>query len=341
MTFVRVGVISATGTGRKRTLPAMLASDTCKVTAVHGRDSAKVHQLGKDFGIKHVYDDLGQMISQAEFDVAVVCSPPFLHMEQLEMLLRAGIPTLCEKPLALSEKAALALQDLAQQTSTPLMVAHQLRHQNTYQEIKNVIEVGEIGEVLSASCEWSFLLEPESPNAIWKTDPALNGPTCLSDVGVHCIDMMIGLLGPGKVWGANGKRQKPQGVIEACDMLAVHSGVRVNYDISRLQAPLTNHLVINGDKGEIFAPHFFTEQSSPWIRVESGGTDRVINRAPGNPYRKVVEDFAAMTLDPEFDSPGTTVAEAVAACKMIDAAQAVLGVPPLELEVPVVEDSEH
>ena len=49
------------------------------------------------------------MIADAEFDIAVVCSPPFLHREQLEMLLRAGLPTLCEKPLALSQKDALAL----------------------------------------------------------------------------------------------------------------------------------------------------------------------------------------------------------------------------------------
>jgi len=319
----------------------MLASDTCKVTAVHGRDAQKVRELGKDFGIRHVYDDLGQMIAGAEFDIAVLGSPPFLHAEQLEMLLQAGIPTLCEKPLALSGEEALAIQDLAERTSTLLMVAHQLRHQNTYQEIKQIIAQGEIGEVLSASCEWNFILEPESQNAVWKTDPALNGPTCLSDVGVHCIDLAIGLFGPGKVWGTTAKRQKEQGVVEACGMLAVHSGVRVTYDVSRLQPPMSNHLVITGDKGEIFAPHFFTEQSSAWIRVEAGGKDRVIKRSPGNPYRKVVEDFAALTLDPDSKSPGTTVAEAVIACKMIDDAQEMLGFTTLELEPPIVEDSEQ
>ena len=330
MTIIRVGVVSATGTGRKRTLPAMLASDTCKVTAVHGRDAEKVRALGKDFGIQHVYDDLGQMIAGAEFDVAVLCSPPFLHLEQLEVLLQAGIPTLCEKPLALSEKAALAVQDLSRKTNTAVMVAHQLRHQSTYQEIGQVIADGEIGEVTSASCEWNFVLDPESQNAAWKKDPALYGPTCLSDVGVHCLDAAIGLFGPGKVWGATAKRQKQEGVLESCGMLAVHSGVRVTYDVSRAQPSLANHLVISGEKGEIFAPHFFTEQSSPWIRVESGGADRVIDRTPGNPYRKVVEDFAASAVDPEYESPGTTVAEGVIACRMIDDAQEMLGFPGLE-----------
>jgi predicted dehydrogenase len=338
VTKVRVGIVSTSGTGRKRTLPAMLASDTCKVTAVHARDEAKVRQLGKDFGLKHVYTDLGKMIADAEFDIAMVCSPPFLHLEQLEMLMRAGIPTLCEKPLALSEQDALTVQELAEQTSTLVMVAHQLRHQSTYAEIKRLLASGEIGEVVSANFTWDFQLDPESPNAAWKLDPALNGPTCLSDAGVHCIDLAIGLFGPGKVWGATSRRRKSEGVIEACDVLAVHSGVRVSYEVSREQAPVSNHLVISGDKGEIVAPLFFTEQSAPWLNVIAAGEERVIKRTPGNPYRKVVEDFAALAFDPDFESPGTTVAEAVTACKIMDEAAVALGVAPVvEVHAPAVE----
>jgi predicted dehydrogenase len=319
----------------------MLASDTCKVTAVHGRDEAKVRQLGKDFGLKHTYTDLGRMIADAEFDIAVVCSPPFLHMEQLEMLLKAGIPTLCEKPLALSEEGALAVQDLAQQTSTLVMVAHQLRHQSTYDEIKRILASGEIGEVGSATFVWDLLLDPDSPNAAWKLDPTLNGPTCLSDAGVHCIDIAVGLFGPGKVWGANSSRRRSEGVIESCDVLAVHSGVRVSYEVSRQQASVANHLVIAGDKGEIVAPQFFTEQSAPWVRVVVAGEERIIKRVPGNPYRKVVEDFAAAAVDPGFVSPGTTVEEAVLACKIIDEVQEALGVTPaLEVQAPAVDDYE-
>jgi predicted dehydrogenase len=277
------------------------------------------------------------MIADAHFDIAIVCSPPFLHLEQLEMLLRAGIPTLCEKPLALSQEVAVAVQELSQQTSTLVMVAHQLRHQSTYLDMKRIIAAGEIGEVVSASFEWNFLLDRESPNAAWKLDPALNGPTCLSDAGVHCVDMAIGLFGPGKVWGATAGRGEGEGVIETCDVLAVHSGVRVRHEVSREQAPVSNHLVISGDKGEIFAPHFFTEHSAPWFKVTVDGEERTVKRTPGNPYRKVVEDFAAAALDPDFVSPGTTVAEAVTACGMIDQAQVALGVDSsLELSIPIV-----
>ena len=326
MDTVRVGVVSASGTGRKRTLPALLSSDTCKVTAVHSRDKAKVQGLGRDFGIKHTYSDLGKMIADGQFDIAVVCSPPFLHREQLDMLLHAGIPTLCEKPLVLSVDDALALQALSEQTSTLVMVAHQLRHQNTYAEIKRALAEEQIGEVDSATFSWSYVLNPSAPNAAWKLDPFLNGPTCLSDIGVHCLDLAIGLFGPGKVWGAHSKRREAEGVIEACDMLAVHSGIRVSYELSRLQPPVANNLLITGSRGEILAPDFFTERSAPVVKVTVDGKERTIAQDAGTPYRWVVEDFAALALESGHDSPGTTLAEAIMACQMIEAAEAALGV---------------
>ena len=324
--IVRVGVVSATGTGRKRTLPALLGSDTCKVTAVHARDQVKIRELGKDFHIPHVYTDLGKMISEGQFDLAVVCSPPFVHREQVEILLSAGLPTLCEKPLALSEKDALSIQETAERTGTPVAVAHQLRHQSTYAVIKAALAAGEIGEVESATMEWNYLLDRADPRTAWKLDPALNGPTCLTDAGVHCIDLAIGLFGPGTLWGAWAPDRRSGAVIETCELLAVHSGVRVAYAVSRQQKSVPNHLLINGTQGQIVARGFFTESSAPLVKISVDGDERTVKRRAGNPYRQVVEDLAATLSETGFVSPGTTLAEAVIACRMIDQAQVALGV---------------
>lgn len=324
MDIVRVGVVSATGTGRKRTLPALLGSDTCRVTAVHARDQAKIRELGKDFRIQHVYTDLGQMIAEGQFDIAVVCSPPFLHAEQLAALLGAGIPTVCEKPVALSEKDALAIQEMAERAQTQVAVAHQLRHQSTYYEIKKALFEGEIGEVETASMGWNYLLDRADPKAAWKLDPDLNGPTCLSDTGVHCLDLAIGLFGPGNVWGAWGPRRQTGGVVETCELLTVHSGIRVTVGVSRQQRSLLNDLVISGTRGQMVARGFFTESSAPTVVISADGKERVVKRVAGNPYRQVIEDFASSLADPSFVSPGTTLPEAVLACRMIDEAQAAL-----------------
>jgi predicted dehydrogenase len=327
MNRTRIGIVSATGTGRKRLLPALRDSDTCQVTAIHGRDAAGIRQLADTFEVAHSYTDLSRMIAEGEFDLAVVCSPPFMHREQLQALLGAGIATLCEKPLALTESDALAIAQMAGSAGALVMVAHQLRHQNTYAEIKASLAKGEIGQVESAFMEWSFTMDPLAPSARWKRNPALNGPSALSDVGVHCFDLAIGLFGPGTVVGASSPGRAAHGVFEECKVRARHSSVDVAFQVSRLSGPDSNRLVIGGAKGEISAPMFFTEASAPVVRIAGETGERTIQRLSGSAYRQEVEDFAAAVrghADPRLVSAGTTLDEAIAACRMLDQAHALL-----------------
>jgi predicted dehydrogenase len=324
MTRTRIALVSATGTGRKRMLPALRDSKVGIVTAVHGRDPDKVRQLARDFGRADHYTDLDRMMADAEFDIAVVCSPPFLHVEQLQSLIGAGIPTLCEKPLAIAEKDAQAIRETADRSRVLVMVAHQLRHQNTYAEIKATIASGEIGEVKSAFMEWSFAMNRNAPNRCWKEDPALNGPSALSDAGVHCLDLAIGLFGPGTVVGASSPSRGTRGVIEACDILHLHGSVQVSTRVSRLYGPYSNQLLISGTRGEIAAPLFFTEMSAPHVKVIGDRGQRVIERLAGNAYRQEVEDFVLAARSPDLVSAGTSVDEAIVACRMMDEAHGLL-----------------
>jgi predicted dehydrogenase len=187
---------------------------------------------------------------------------------------------------------------------------------------------------------WSYLLDRADPQTAWKLDPALNGPTCLSDAGVHCIDLAIDLFGPGTVWGAWSSGRQTGAVIESCELLTVHSGIRVTYGVSRLQRSLLNDLVINGAKGQIVARSFFTESSAPVVTISSDGNEREVKRMAGNPYRQVIEDFATSLSDPGFVSPGTTLSQAVDACRMIDQAQAALhAATNWESRVPISDES--
>ena len=70
----------------------------------------------------------------------------------------------------------------------------------------------------------------------------------------------------------------------------------------------------------------------------------------GNPYRWVVEDFAAVAFESGHVSPGTTLDEALAAAQMVEAAEVALGVggsedeseeESLELEASMVDDCER
>jgi len=324
MTSLRLGIVSATGTGRKRTIPALAESALVRVTAVHGRDLEKLATLQKENGIDHAYLELDEMIAQRQFDIAMVCSPPYLHAEQATALIEAGIPTLIEKPVAGSVSDAEKIHDVAERTGVPVRIAHHLRHQSNYSSIRETLRAGGLGQIHTAFMEWSFTLNQQAPSSLWKLDPERNGLTCLSDAGVHCVDMAIGLLGPGIVRGVNTSEPAPRGTVETCDVLTDHGGVSVLIRASRQYGPYENRLVISGSAGVIDAPSFFTEESAPKVYMRLGDQLRTLTKDTENPYQIEVEDFAALVQGRAGVSEGTTTSEALAACQLIDAAERTL-----------------
>jgi predicted dehydrogenase len=324
MSKARIGIVSATGTGRKRTIPALTDSALCAVTAIHGRDGAKLQQLSEGFKIPEIYTDLGEFISTRNFDIAVVCSPPFLHYEQASRLIAAGIPCLIEKPVTLSAAEAVKLKNMSEMNSVPVRVAHHLRHQNTFMEIKHALLEESVGHPISASFEWSFTLNREAPSSAWKLNPAMNGKTALYDAGAHCVDVAIGILGPGNVTGINARKLPGDRTYESVDMLSQHGDVMCMIRASRLYGPFSNDLKINATAGQVVAHNFLTEHSSDSIDIRSAAATRSIARTSESPYRLEVEDFVRVVQGNSSLYGDTTLDDAIAAIRMLEQVDALL-----------------
>lgn len=325
MNSARVAIVSATGTGRKRTIPALAESTVCSVVAIHGRDEARLAQVAREYDIGQVFTDLETMIANSAFDFAMVCSPPFLHRDQMEMLLDAGIPVLVEKPLASTLADAENIARCAANADIPVRVAHHLRHQSIFREIRGAIDSGDLGDVCHANFEWSFRLNRSAPSAAWKLNSQRNGWTPLSDAGIHCVDAAVALFGPGRVLAVEGNLSAGDSIYDDVEIIARHGKVLVHITSSWLYGPYANQLQISGTDGSIVANQFFTERSSESALVTSHGLSRTIRGRDSNPYREEVEDFARLLADPGYLSVATSLEEAIAAMKIIADAEQMLG----------------
>ena len=314
----KVAIISATGTGRKRTLPALQDSELCTVTAIQGRNLEKTKDVAESFAVTNVYEDLNELIAERRFDIAMVCSPPFLHRSQMEILIRAGIPTLCEKPLALSAADAKAITALSNECDVPVRIAHHLRHHPAFKKIQTLILDDAIGAPKSAFFEWSFRMNPEAASSKWKLQPDLNGATALTDTGSHCLDVALALFGPCDVEAVVLNDLAPGGTFESCDVTLQHEGPKVVVRASRTYGPYSNQLAISGEKGEIRADEFFTEASASKISLLQDGQVQDIPIESANPYKLEVEDFARSLVDGFHTGLGTSLADAVALGEILD-----------------------
>ncbi|MBB3606384.1 putative dehydrogenase [Mycolicibacterium sp. BK556] len=281
--------------------------------------------MAKEFDIPNYYTEFDEFLAAGQFDIVVVCSPPFMHDQQVQALIRKGVPVLIEKPASLNIKSARQAKALAEANSVPIRIAHHLRHQSTFNFIKDAVESKKIGTIISASMEWSFKLNETAPSSKWKLDPTLNGLTCLYDAGIHCVDVAVGLFGPGEVVAAVGKQHGDQRTVEDVSFIANHGGIQVRTTCTRVYGPYANDLVINGTSGSIIARDFFTEKSSASVTLKIDGEELIFAReTEENAYLLEVVDFVNSIYGGPILNNGTSIDDAISALQIASGVDSIL-----------------
>jgi len=312
-----MAIISATGTARKRTIPALAASDSVEVVAIHGRDRGKLDALAIECGIPGVFTDLDELLELDDFDLLLVASPPFLHEEQIIRALTAQRPIICEKPLASDLASASRVAQLVATTGIPFMLAHHLRHHPMVARVKALIEKATIGRPYHADLEWSFRLNHESPNASWKLDPALGGPSAFYDAGIHALDLALHLFGvPPRVFGTAFAVSSTVTQDHASALL-LYPQLAVGVTASQVSHLAPNALTVEGDAGYIVAPGFFGEAGGTRLETHTSQGVEIENFDAIDLYATEVEAFVRC-LNTGQPHPGTTLDEALAGMRVLD-----------------------
>jgi predicted dehydrogenase len=126
------------------------------------------------------YDDL---LEDESLDAVVVATPVPTHHALAREALLAGKHVFVEKPLAWTAADARDLDSLSNETGRTLMVGHLLRFHPGVVKLRELIESGELGDVLYVYGNRQNLgVIREDENALWS-------------LGVHDISVVLYLLG--------------------------------------------------------------------------------------------------------------------------------------------------
>ena len=101
-----------------------------------------------EYDIPTGFADVATFARDAGVDAAIVCTPTHLRRSILEPLFEAGIPVLCEKPLAENYDEAKTLAALAARCRVPVAVNQTFRRHFTFALGREVIVSGELGKPL-------------------------------------------------------------------------------------------------------------------------------------------------------------------------------------------------
>jgi predicted dehydrogenase len=170
--------------------PALLASPDVEVTAVCTTRPETAEAARKAFGAKLAFTDFRAMAVSSEIDaVAVVVRVP-LHYEPTRAAIEAGKHVYTEWPLGRTTAEAEELATLARARGVQTAVGLQSRVSPALLFMKEQIEAGYVGEVLSchADCMRDGALERPSSRT-WQRDASL-GANPLTIANGHVIDAL-------------------------------------------------------------------------------------------------------------------------------------------------------
>jgi predicted dehydrogenase len=255
MKTVRIGIIGMGNIGRHHA-DYLLAGkvNRCELTAVCSTSPHKLETY-KAKGLR-IFDDASKLIGSGTVDAVIIATPHPLHPAQGIAALEAGLHVMVEKPIAAHKADAERLVAVAKKHPRQVLSAmFQLRTEPRYSKLRNLIQSGELGQVVRVNwiiTDW-YRTEAYYASGGWRATWKGEGGGVLINQCLHQLDALQWLAGmPARVRGFCQLGRYHQ--IEVEDNVTVYlewpNGATGVFISSTGEAPGSNRLEIAGTRGK-------------------------------------------------------------------------------------------
>lgn len=282
---VRWGFIGCGEVTEKKSGPAFSEVEYSEVVAVMSRDIKKAESYAKRHNIKKYYSDAQALIEDPDVNAIYIATPPSSHATYAIMAMRAGKPAYVEKPLAISYEECNRINRISRLLDVPCFVAYYRRYLPYFTKVKDLIDNGRIGRVLSVQIRLVAPprdLDYDSKDMPWRLQPDVaGGGGYFYDLASHQFDLiqyMFGDIVEAEGFCCNmGKLYQVQDTFNAAFRFSNGLTGSASWCFVAHESSRADKIEILGDKGTIV---FSVFNYNP-IRVfsESGNEEIVI----GNP----------------------------------------------------------
>ena len=163
-----------------------------QVTAVADPRRAFAEQIAGKCGAR-IYETGMELIEQADVTAVDICLPTDLHIRHAVAAMRKGLDVFVEKPVCMLDSEMEGLRKAKSETGRQVQVGQVLRFWPEYVALKDAIDSGKYGRLLSGSMSrlgntpgWSW--------ENWMRDPARSGLVPY-DLHIHDLDFLVYAMG--------------------------------------------------------------------------------------------------------------------------------------------------
>ncbi len=182
---MKVALLGAGWFGREAHLRNLIRMDGVEVTAVSSRSDESLEAARELVGPDLVCSkDWREVVTMDEIDAVIIALTNDQHHAAAMAALGAGKHVMCEKPLGLNLSQCDEIIACAESARKVLQIGHEMRFQALYEEMKQRIVRGDVGDLQLMWCR--EFRGPMRPG--WRSSEAYTGGTIL-EKNVHHIDL--------------------------------------------------------------------------------------------------------------------------------------------------------
>ncbi len=183
---IRYAVVGLGNIAQVAVLPAFAhAKENSELVALVSSDPEKLRVLGEKYSVRTLgnYDQLEQIVKEADVDAVYIALPNNQHLEFTERAAGLGLHVLCEKPMSVTVEDCEAMIAATKAANVKLMIAYRLHFEEANLTAIERVRDGVIGEPRI----FSSVFSQQAREGDIRTRGEMGGGA-IYDMGIYCIN---------------------------------------------------------------------------------------------------------------------------------------------------------
>jgi predicted dehydrogenase len=290
------------------------------IAAVGSRSLENAQKFVATFG-GTAYGSYEELVADPSIDAIYVATPHPAHHDNVILALNAGKPVLCEKPFSVNAHEAQAMIDAAARNGVALMEAMWARFLPHYAKVREIVESGVLGPILSIHADHGQRLADQGIARL--IEPALAGGALL-DLGIYPISFAHMILGtPAQITSTAVMTDK--GVDAQTSMIFTYQeGAQAVLTTTMIeQTPC--RAVVAGLNGWLEIDRTFYNPAAMRVVLNDGTTTEYPNAYKGHGLREQAEVFEQLVRSGKLESEILTWKATVEIMRTLDTVREQIG----------------
>jgi predicted dehydrogenase len=290
-----------------------------QVTAVASRSAERAKAFADRHSIPNAFGSYEEMAASTLVDAVYIATPHPYHKPCAELFLNAKKHVLCEKPVCVNAKEAIAITECAKQNNVFLMEAMWTRFLPAIEEAVAIAKSGEIGEIRGVRADFCFYSTPSPTSRLYA--PELAGGAIL-DVGVYCLNFVAAFLGTDTKEITSLANVQNGADYQTDVLLKYHSGAVASISSAvNVSKPVEGY--VYGTKGYIKVPHFFGAME---LMVHANNEERRIQKpSVGDGFEEQIDEACRCIRSGKCQSDRMPMDESIRIMQQMDTVRQQIG----------------